>query len=280
MSNRSGQNVDVEEVVRQVLARLAVGAAPVAEGSCGCQHNVAAAAHSHGPCQCPGKTDNSDKSGNSENNAAALRPAEGPPATALPAQTLAWSDRVLTVRDLKGRLAGLKRVAVAPRTIVTPAVIDFLREAGVELVRGGSVGAQTPAANAAALIVATAGTDFCTDALRAHLSQRGIETIRAARGSLVAATQATIEQVTSRRRPALLVASQPLVAACLANRQRAIRAAVVRTVDETRQALVEIGANVIVIDPSRCPAAEQQRIARELAMAASNCPAELVAALA
>lgn len=272
MSDRFGQTVDVEEVVRQVLARLGVDSAPVAKGPCGCQHNAAAVAHSHGACQCPDKSNSSAKP-------APARPAEAAPFAALPAQTLAWSDRVLTVRDLKGRLAGLKRVAVAPRTIVTPAVIDFLREAGVELIRGGSTGTHTPTANAAALIVATAGTDFCTDALRAHLSQRGIETIRVPRGSLVAATQATIEQVTSRRRPALLVASQPLVAACLANRQRAIRAAAVRTVDETRQALAEIGANVIVIDPNRCPAAEQQRIARELAMAASNCPAELVAAL-
>jgi hypothetical protein len=47
---------------------------------------------------------------------------------------LCLSERVVTLRTIEGRLADAKRLVVAPRTIVTPAVKDELKARNVELV--------------------------------------------------------------------------------------------------------------------------------------------------
>ena len=48
---------------------------------------------------------------------------------------LAVSDKVVTLATLDGRLAGVKRVVVGGRSIVTPAAKDELNDRSIELVR-------------------------------------------------------------------------------------------------------------------------------------------------
>ena len=48
---------------------------------------------------------------------------------------LAISDKVVTLETLRGRLAGVKRLVVGGRSIVTPAVKDELKDRSIELVR-------------------------------------------------------------------------------------------------------------------------------------------------
>jgi hypothetical protein len=48
---------------------------------------------------------------------------------------LILSDRVVTMRLIEGRLAGVERVVVQPRAVITPAVQDELKQRRVELVR-------------------------------------------------------------------------------------------------------------------------------------------------
>jgi hypothetical protein len=48
---------------------------------------------------------------------------------------LTLSDRVVTLRLVEGRLAGVKRLVVQPQAIITPAVHDELRQKRIELVR-------------------------------------------------------------------------------------------------------------------------------------------------
>ena len=48
---------------------------------------------------------------------------------------LAVSDRVVTLATLGGRLAGVKRLVVGGRSIVTPAVKDELNDRSIELIR-------------------------------------------------------------------------------------------------------------------------------------------------
>ena len=47
---------------------------------------------------------------------------------------LAIAERVVTLRSIEGRLAGVMRLVVAPRAVITPAVKDELKRHGVELV--------------------------------------------------------------------------------------------------------------------------------------------------
>ena len=51
---------------------------------------------------------------------------------------LSLTDRVVTMRSVEGRLAGINRMTVGPRAVVTPAVKDELKQRHIELVRRGS----------------------------------------------------------------------------------------------------------------------------------------------
>jgi hypothetical protein len=61
--------------------------------------------------------------------------AVGGPADA--SATLALDQPVVTALELRPRLAGVARLEVGPRTIVTPAARDLLKETGVALARRG-----------------------------------------------------------------------------------------------------------------------------------------------
>lgn len=278
MSRTELHNIDVDRVVREVLARLA--AAPSEKGSCGCQgegaakhgnssSNLSSDGAAHGGCRCAEKS----------SSRVASADAAVPPQIA--AQQLILSGNVLTVRDLEGRLSGVRTVQVALKTIVTPAAADLLREAGVTLLRGAAAnaaGSATPASHR--LLLATAQTKYCTDALTKDLRRAGVDVTRIPRGSLAEAVSAVAAQVSAERLSALVVSDEPYAAACLANRRAAVRAAVVQTADDARRAIAAIGANVLVVDPRRCGAAELRRVARELALTGgASCPASLAAAL-
>jgi hypothetical protein len=49
---------------------------------------------------------------------------------------LVLAERVVTMRDIEGRLAGIGRLIVPNRAVVTPAVKDELKHRKVELVFG------------------------------------------------------------------------------------------------------------------------------------------------
>ncbi|MCO6044404.1 hypothetical protein NG895_10850 [Aeoliella sp. ICT_H6.2] len=59
-----------------------------------------------------------------------------PAPTASTAGTLTLPERLVTLETLKGKLGGVGRVEVGCRAIVTPAVVDELKEKKIELVRG------------------------------------------------------------------------------------------------------------------------------------------------
>ena len=50
---------------------------------------------------------------------------------------LAITERVVTLRLLDGRLAGVNRLVVPPRAVITPAVKDELKQRQIELVCKG-----------------------------------------------------------------------------------------------------------------------------------------------
>ena len=52
-------------------------------------------------------------------------------------QELTITDRVVTMRSLEGRLAGVNRLVVASRAVITPAVKDELKQRQIELVCKG-----------------------------------------------------------------------------------------------------------------------------------------------
>lgn len=66
---------------------------------------------------------------------------EGAPATrgaSAAGDALTLSERLVTLETLRGRLNGVARVEVKARAVVTPAVIDLLKEKQVQLVKGAA----------------------------------------------------------------------------------------------------------------------------------------------
>ena len=49
---------------------------------------------------------------------------------------LRLNERLVTLATLQGRLAGVRRIIVDPRAVVTPSVRDELMDQEIELVRG------------------------------------------------------------------------------------------------------------------------------------------------
>ncbi len=59
------------------------------------------------------------------------------PAPSATGVELVLTDRVVTLRSIEGKLAGIARLVVAARAVVTPAVRDALNDRSIELVRKG-----------------------------------------------------------------------------------------------------------------------------------------------
>ena len=57
-------------------------------------------------------------------------------AKAAPQATLELTDRLVTLDTLNGKLQGVAQVRVGSRAIVTPAVVDHLKERKIEFIRG------------------------------------------------------------------------------------------------------------------------------------------------
>jgi len=59
------------------------------------------------------------------------------PVTSKTGIELVLTDRVVTLRSIEGKLAGVARLVVAATAVVTPAVRDTLNDRSIELVRKG-----------------------------------------------------------------------------------------------------------------------------------------------
>ncbi|MCA9238929.1 MAG: hypothetical protein KDA37_01965 [Planctomycetales bacterium] len=58
-----------------------------------------------------------------------------PAATQSAPTTLALADRLVTLETLHGKLGGVTQLQVLSKAIVTPAVVDLLKERHIKLVR-------------------------------------------------------------------------------------------------------------------------------------------------
>lgn len=58
-------------------------------------------------------------------------------ATDAVASRLTLSERLVTTETLRDKLDGVQQVDTVPGAVVTPAVVDLLREKQITLVRGG-----------------------------------------------------------------------------------------------------------------------------------------------
>lgn len=164
-------------------------------------------------------------------------------------------ERLVTVATLARRPAGTRRVIVPRGAVVTPAALDELRSARIELTIG-AIATSGPA---------TAGTNEKLEKLYVHATHdgpslaalvrllsrvgRSIETLVPA--SLPEAVAELVAVAAQSRNVGVLVTRHVDAALCLANRHREVRAVAGRDKASVREAIRDLGANLLVLDPSR-----------------------------
>jgi len=207
--------------------------------------------------------------------AAPKSPAPPKPATATSdSTTLQFTERLVTLAALSGKLNGHKQLAIGRKAIVTPAVVDELKRRGVAIVRQDSASTQ----NTKVRLLVSAASGSVKSSVRSDLSSAtaGIEWFEShATSSLVSAAQELARQITQRKLPGLLLTEQPLTAAVVANRNPGIRAAVVGDGRSLDEALSQIGCNLVAVDLRRVGPAVLKIVAQRLADAQPTCPSEL-----
>jgi hypothetical protein len=166
-------------------------------------------------------------------------------------QTTQLADSVITADVLAEKAAGRSNVFVGERAIVTPSARDWLRRNKVELIHG--------------VTAATASVEMKSDKLViTHSASQAIDRVLedAARQSnggwnrknVESADEAAKKAVGELRRESsrviVVVTSEPEVAACLANRNEKVKAAVVADAAAVVRIKSGLDGNVFVIDPA------------------------------
>ena len=217
-------SIDIEQVVREVMAQLGLAAPPRAD--------------SPQPQPSPAKPDG---------------PPSSPPQAAAPSPgELAVSSRVVTLAELDGRLTnGVRRVMVPQRAIVTTAVRDELRRRNVELVYGQPKSNGAPQAAAAALPVVIHGNPSDAEALTKALGGAGIPIELHSTDCIFAAMDHLTKRLAGGAPLGVLLTRHTAAAVCLANRLAGVRAILGLDPAAVAGDAAAVGANLLVVDPAR-----------------------------
>lgn len=191
------------------------------------------------------------------------------------AGNITLSGRVVTLDDVENHLETATTLIVPIGAVVTPAVRDALKKHGVALRHADS---ETSAANQSASTLAVASTagayqaDNLTKALsgtRSIVEEIKTEDLANAVSQLVAA-------VTRNQRLGILLTGKSALAACMANRDAHVRAAVVHSLADVAAVTESLGANILVVDPQTTGLHTLRSMATAFVRRATDyCPTEL-----
>jgi len=182
-------------------------------------------------------------------------------------KSLELSEPVITLSTVEKRLDGVERLAVPTRAVVTPAVVDELKDRKIELVRGALVrsaaadcshheppqSASGPGSGSG-LTVAVAVDNFDT-ALLSRLLGESAAIVNHPPHQEHVLLEDLARDIESGGRGVLLTGA-PAAAVVTANRNPQVRAAVGFNFPAVRTAVDEAGANLLAIDPHGKTAAQ------------------------
>ncbi|HZZ73411.1 MAG TPA: hypothetical protein VFE24_14245 [Pirellulales bacterium] len=239
--------LDVEQIVREVLARLSAARPDKAHG--------------------------------------ATREILATPAGA--AKRLVLSERVIALEQLRGRLAGIDSVQVCRGAIITPAARDFLKDNKISLAwqvapaggpsarveRSGISAVAGPANIRPALVVGVAETTWDPARALQPLTAAGHSVSRVAQSGLCTVTAEIADAVGKGGQIGLLFTSETAVAMSAANRVRGVRAATGDSPATIAAAVAAVGANLLILDPKARGSWELNRIVGDFVRGAPRtCP--------
>ncbi len=160
---------------------------------------------------------------------------------------LAVQSPVVTLAELEGRLAGIKRLVVPARSVVTPSVRDELQRRKIALVyASGSPAASTGAVR---LVMTVLDARFDTGPLARAIQGEGIEFDHRRADCLIAATDQLAGELGRSNTLGLVLSTDPAAALCLANRHRGVRAIWGVDAKSVEADADAVGANLMVVNP-------------------------------
>jgi hypothetical protein len=174
---------------------------------------------------------------------------------------LVISTRLVTMEEITDRLDGIRRVAVDPRAVITPAVRDALRQRNIELSRALPAKNTSPAPPR--LVVVTARTKLDPKLLASSLRSEGIQVQCHKSDCILAATDQLAAEVSKSDALGLLLTPHTAAALCLANRLAGVRAVLGSNANSLESDLSAVGANLLVVDPQSVGLFKLSRMAGE-----------------
>jgi hypothetical protein len=170
------------------------------------------------------------------------------PAASVPPGALAIAGEVITADLLREAISGQKKVTVGPRAVLTPSAHDFLRSRGISWSRRSAAAAPESTDGRWRVVVSAAGGSV--QAALDHLQQKGFPFDRELSGGPAEAARLAASLLCRAEAAGVvaLVAEASLVA-CLANRNRQVRAAEVADLRSLASARQQLGANLLCLNP-------------------------------
>jgi hypothetical protein len=155
-------------------------------------------------------------------------------------------ERVVSVRELEGKLTGVVRVLVPRGAVFTPAARDLLKEKRIAV---ASAVATATNKTAKRVTLGIAETTFDPAALVGELTRDGWQVERLPQVGLVSVSDELCEQVVKGGVRGLLITEQTAAALCLANRHRGVRAALAGDPVSLAATIEQVAPNTLVVDP-------------------------------
>ena len=232
----SPSTVDIELVVREVLAQLHAAPCDAAPQALHTERPATAVAGSSaatpsGP-QSRGVGEAGGVGESSESNTAPF--------------TLSVSARVVTMNNVAGRLDSIRRVVVSREAIVTPAVRDELLRRGIALECAKSANGDPATVHLSLMI---SGIDFDAATLMAALAREGFLVAQSNSDCLIAAGDRLAEEIRQHDTLGVLLTRHAAAGLCLANRLPGVRAVGGIDAPAVAAASAAVGANLLVVDP-------------------------------
>ena len=250
----SETTVDIERVVREVLAEL--GALKAANGTGSASGTRPESSGDRGQASGARPSEISNLKSEISNLKSEISNPQSPIPNPPSPGELVVNSRVVTMEEIAGRLgagsgtglaSGTRRVLVSRKAVVTPAVRDELIRRGITL--GYFESSNGDAATAIRLAMMTTGTDFDPTALVAGLTREGLRVEHTASDCIIASSEQLAAEVARPDTLGVLLTRHTAAGLCLANRLSGVRAVTGVDAPSVAAAAAAVGANVLVADP-------------------------------
>lgn len=187
--------------------------------------------------------------------------------------------RLVTLEVLEQRMDGVRRIIVPERALITPAARDELRQRKIEIVFGDqAVAGVNGNSGPAKLLVATTPHASAPAAIAAIEAVASVDMLES--NSLPDAASQIGRTIVGQKRLGIMLTDRPAAAACIANRHAGVRAAIGENPASVTQAVLQVAANLLVVDSSRQNPFQLKATVREFARGGwRECPREFEGAL-